>query len=285
MKNIGRQEVTEMADYEVAAMMQRHDLHKLHGLGNDFLIWIRDSVPEDSASIAQLWCDRRRGIGADGLILAIEQRRDARFVLFNSDGSRAEVSGNGLRCVGHVLARRRGYDELSLPVETDAGSRQLEVSAALSQVASVAVSMGSAAPGPSIDERSLSGLLDYESLTTIDLGNPHLVIEVKDIAEIDMATIGSQVEGSIFPEGINVEVVAPTAEGFDMLVWERGVGVTESCGSGACAAASALHEKRPSMARFVASMPGGDATVHVGEEIVLVGPSSYVCAVEPVVGI
>ena len=267
-------------DYLVSSRMQRHDLHKLHGLGNDFLVWFRPDVPDDAAERAKQWCDRRTGIGADGLIVTIDHRVAPRFVLFNADGSRAEVSGNGLRCFAHAIAARRGMNELEVIAETDAGDRALTVTGALSDTATASVGMGAPGPGPQIGDIDLAQYIDYARADTIDMGNPHIVIEVPDLAPHDIAAIGPAIEAHFMPTGINVHLVTPTADGIRMLIWERGAGVTEACGSGACAATAIASLSRPDQTRFRVEMPGGSATVEVGAELTLHGPSTYVAAID-----
>lgn len=270
-----------MSEFQVASRMQRHDLHKLHGLGNDFLLWFQPSVPEGASELAKMWCNRTTGIGADGLIVAIDDRIAPQFVLFNADGSRAEVSGNGLRCFAHAIAGRRGVDTLETLVATDAGDRFVSVTGAVSEISSVAVGMGAPRPGPSLEGIDLATHLEFAQADTLDIGNPHVVIQVADPSAHDMATIGPAIEAHFLPTGINVHLVTPTDTGVRMAIWERGAGVTEACGSGACAAAAIASLSRPDQAEFVVEMPGGSATVQVGDELTLIGPSTYVAAVEP----
>lgn len=269
-----------VSEFKVATRMQRNDLHKFHALGNDFLVWFRPALPDDAAARATRWCNRRTGIGADGLVVAIDDRVAPRFVLFNSDGSRAEVSGNGLRCFGHAVAARRGQHEVSLIAATDAGDRALDVDGALATTAEVSVGMGAPAPGPSLDGIPLADLVDYRRVDTVDLGNPHIVVEVADLEGIDIATLGPRIEEYFLPTGINVHVVTPTEAGLRMIIWERGAGVTEACGSGACAATAIASLSRREQSSFRVDMPGGSATVRVADELTLVGPSTYVAAIE-----
>ena len=261
--------------------MQRHDLHKLHGLGNDFLLWFRPTEPEGLEALAQRWCNRTTGIGADGLIIAIDDRIAPRFVLYNSDGGRAEVSGNGLRVFGHAVAARQGLESLETIVATDAGDRFVSVKNALAETAIVSVGMGAPQRGPSLDGIDLAPDLDYQRANTIDLGNPHVVIEVTDPSRHDMQHIGPLVEAHFMPVGINVHLVSRTPAGIKMAIWERGAGVTDACGSGACAAAAVAALAEPNQTSFRVEMPGGSATVEVGDELTLVGPSTYIAAVEP----
>ena len=270
-----------MSEFQVASRMQRHDLHKLHGLGNDFLVWFQPSLPDGAAETAKRWCDRTTGIGADGLIIAIDDRVAPQFVLFNADGGRAEVSGNGLRCFAHAVAGRRGVDTLETIVATDAGDRALSITGALTETAEASVGMGTPDPGPSLQDIDLDAHVDYRRADTVDLGNPHLVIEVADPSAYDIAVVGPAIEAHFQPTGINVHLVAPTEAGVRMAIWERGAGATQACGSGACAAAAIAALSRPEQQSFVIDMPGGSATVKVGDELTLVGASTYVAAIEP----
>lgn len=270
-----------MSEFQVASRMQRHDLHKLHGLGNDFLVWFQPEVPEGAAETARRWCDRSTGIGADGLIIAIDNRTAPQFVLFNADGGRPEVSGNGLRCFAHAIAGRRGVDSLEAIVATDAGDRAVSITGALTETAQASVGMGTPNPGPSLQDVDLDAHIDYRRADAITLGNPHLVIEVADPTAHDIGVVGPAIEAHFLPTGMNVHLVAPTEAGVRMSIWERGAGVTQACGSGACAAAAIAALSRPDQESFLIEMPGGSATVKVGDELTLVGPSSYVAAVEP----
>jgi len=270
-----------MSEFQVASRMQRHDLHKLHGLGNDFLVWFRPDVPADAAELAKRWCNRSTGIGADGLIVAIDNRVAPQFVLFNADGGRAEVSGNGLRCFAHAIAARRGVDAFEFIVDTDAGDRVIAISGALTQDASASVGMGAPAPGPSLNGVDLGAHLDFIRADTVDLGNPHLVIEVADLAAHDIGVVGPAIEAHFLPTGINVHLVTPNEFGVELSIWERGAGATEACGSGACAAAAIAALSRPDQSVLKVAMPGGSATVEIGDELTLIGPSTYVAAIEP----
>jgi len=268
-----------MSEFEVSSQLQRHDLHKLHGLGNDFLVWFRPSVPDNAASLARAWCHRTSGLGADGLIIAIDDRSSPQFVLFNADGGQPEISGNGLRCFGHAIAARRGLDELIIEAMTPVGLRTVEVSQALSMNATVAVGMGAPKPGPSLEGIDLGASIAYLRASSVDVGNPHIVITVESIDSVDIATVGAQVEAHFLPTGANVHVIEITPAGVQMRIWERGVGVTEACGSGACAAAAVVAKAQPGKTQVVVEMPGGTARVEVDDELTLHGPSTYIAAI------
>lgn len=254
-------------------------LNKHHGLGNDFLVALVDSLPADAAELARQVCDRRRGIGADGLLFGLP-RDDGSvvMVLFNSDGSRAEMSGNGIRCLAHAVVRRDGCSEAELTISTDAGYRSVQVSKGASSVEVLArVDMGVVGAGPGVDPG-----FDLNQAATADVGNPHLVVAVPAPFELDLATEGPRLE-SAYGEGINIEFIAPTnsePDAIDLAVWERGAGITEACGTGACAAATRAHEWGLVGDLVTVHMPGGTAVVEVGSPVHLVGPSVFVASVE-----
>lgn len=278
-------------------------LTKHHGLGNDFLVLIAASPPEgDLRALAIDLCERRRGIGADGFIFGRlpqggevgEGAVDLTMGLHNADGSRAEISGNGIRCLAQAEARRRGVDTCSLRIATDAGIRTVEVAPGSSPAAITAsVDMGAARPGPEPDldttvEMGAAGdvaetlAIAPKEQVSIDLGNPHLVLLVEDPDKVDLSAAGSLHEAT-YRAGINVHIVAPTdgeVDAMTMRVWERGVGITEACGTGAVAVARAAHDWGLVGERVTVHMPGGDVQVVVGDPMVLVGPATFVADVE-----
>ncbi len=262
-------------------------LSKHHGLGNDFLIAVEPPRPLDGAD-AQAWCDRRQGIGADGLIQAVAAGSGDRWrmTLWNADGGRAEVSGNGLRCLAQALADHLGHDRaeaLHLTVETDAGDREATVvarnDAGPVSIDLVRVAMGKAVDGPAPSPRLTELGLGVVDQVGVDLGNPHLVgfVDGRDgLDGMDMGAIGPQVETD-HPGGLNVHLVRVVDRStLEMVIWERGAGVTLACGSGACAAAWAADRAGlvdgggPRGVEVV--MPGGSARVDVTDEgVILTG--------------
>ncbi|CAN5715814.1 diaminopimelate epimerase [soil metagenome] len=284
--------------------LTKHSLTKHHGLGNDFLVLLTDlwgdTLPLDAADAVRL-CDRRRGIGADGLIVGrrgVGPDPDAviglerpfgptvTMTLFNADGSRAEMSGNGVRCLAHAEARHRQVDELDLAVVTDGGLRWCEVRPGPEPFTCTAsVAMGLPGDGPTAGPADPdAGLTPVTKQLAVDLGNPHLVLLVDAPALVDLGREGPAHERR-YPAGINVEFIAPTAgatDELDLRVWERGAGITEACGTGAAAAAHAAHEWGLVGRRVTVHMPGGDAEILVGgdEGIKLVGPATFVARIE-----
>ncbi len=258
-------------------------LSKHHGLGNDFLVALTDRLPLDAGTRAISWCDRRRGIGADGLIFGIRMPNGTTTMrLLNSDGSPAAVSGNGLRCLAQAIALERGVPHLETDVSTPAGVRHCSAhTVAEPSTMVVTVDMGIVCPGPDPDTdnlveavgSSLSGVKRWE---TGDIGNPHVVFEVDDITKIDVAGTGAAVE-SHFADGINVHFVKVAGHNqLDLRVWERGAGITDACGSGATVSAAIFHRWGVVGPKVVVAMPGGEAMVDVSGPTTLTGPTVHV---------
>ncbi|MGI8758192.1 MAG: diaminopimelate epimerase [Acidimicrobiales bacterium] len=259
-------------------------LTKHHGLGNDFLVVIDEGLtPPIDADVARALCDRRRGVGADGLLRVTPSTATSGVTmeLRNADGHRAEMSGNGIRCLGQAVARRRAVAELDLEVSTDGGRRRLRVRPGPDPATAwVEVDMGAVRPGPKLS--ALPGPVPAIKSMTLDLGNPHLILLVDDPEAVDLDRLGPACQLA-FDRGINVEVVAPTpgrADALDLRVWERGVGLTQACGTGACAGAHAAHHWGVVGERVVVRMPGGEVEVTLGADIALAGPATYVADIE-----
>ena len=234
-------------------------LAKHHGLGNDFLVGIDVDV-DPRAAIAL--CHRHRGIGADGLI----GYRAGRMTLFNADGSLAEMSGNGIRCLTQALARHRRVDALDETIETDAGPRRVVLRATgAPDTVEVDVDMGEARL-VRVDVREAE----------VDMGNPHLVILVDDPETVDLVSIGRRHLDR------NVEVIAPDGGGgLTMRVHERGAGITEACGTGACAAAAVARKWGLVDERVTVRMPGGDVVVTLGDgSTTLTGTATHIADLE-----
>jgi diaminopimelate epimerase len=229
-------------------------LRKHHGLGNDFLIRLDDDVTPE---LARAVCERHTGVGADGLISVVRDR----WTLYNADGSRAESSGNGLRCAAQAVARERGVSTLDITFDTDAGPRRVQLDG---DVATVEM-------GPVVIQRE--GDLGTEVL----VGNPHLVLRVQDVETVDLLALGAQ------HPSVNVEVVAPGPEPDSLAfrVHERGAGITMACGTGSVAAAAAAHAWGMVGQRVVVHNPGGDVTVDLkDDEALLTGETVWIADVE-----
>ncbi|MEX0766956.1 MAG: diaminopimelate epimerase [Microthrixaceae bacterium] len=265
-------------------------LTKHHGLGNDFLVALADQNPglTPDSELARSICDRRLGLGADGLILSFppsEADNDACMVLLNSDGSEAEISGNGIRCLAQALLRATGKDEGELRIETAGGVRHLRtVRGSANEEIWIKVDMGQATTGPTLGTLSAK----YPALfrSTYNIGNPHLVLVIESSEQFDSLQQGDlAVEGprleSEYSAGINVEFVRVLDQSnLQVLVWERGAGVTQACGSGAAVAAAAVHAEGLVGEHVRVAMPGGEALVDISDStLFLTGPSLFVAEV------
>ena len=273
-------------------------LHKLHGLGNDFLVALVDELPAeaDAARTAIALCHRSDGIGADGLIYAVVDSPSsssgcaATMRLWNSDGSPAEVSGNGLRCLTHAIAHTLGASGFDIVVNTVAGPRLCSIQPTPEPGTVVGTTeMGMPTPGPDPDRPDPSpaaaaapflGGDVVERWETVDMGNPHAVLSVADPAAVPVSEAGPAVE-ALFTGGINVHFGAVTCpDELTLGVWERGAGATAACGTGAVAAAAVFHRWGEVGQNVTVRMAGGAARVDLSEPVTLTGESTYVAAVD-----
>jgi len=248
-------------------------LEKYHGLGNDFLVLFDlDDRHPIGAEEARALCDRHRGVGADGVIRVTA---GPTMELYNADGGRAEMSGNGIRCLALALVDAGLAHGPNLTIATDAGGRDVRIG----DDGMISVEMGGAPLHDIADELLPSGTL---RAARVDMGNPHLVLLVDGPPGADV-TAYAAAAASADDEPANVEVVTVGAEAgrLTMRVWERGVGETEACGTGACAAAAAARSWGLADDHVVVHQPGGDLRVSLaGETVVLTGPAVHVCSVE-----
>lgn len=262
---------------------------KHHGLGNDFLVTFVDDVPGNSAALAIELCDRSTGIGADGLIFGIDRGSIVTMALFNSDGSTAEISGNGARCFVQAIAMRRGVHTLDIDLDTPAGVRQCTLEPTRDPlVAHASVDMGvvSAGDRPNDDDflHAITGLHDVQQWAIGAVGNPHVVIHTTNPGSIDLADVGPQIEAR-FPHGVNVHMVEVAGDDvLDLFVWERGAGITQACGSGATVSAQRFFEWGLVNTPVTVRMPGGAAVVDVmtaeRPHAILRGPTTFVASLE-----
>jgi diaminopimelate epimerase len=257
-------------------------LTKHHGLGNDFIVAV-DPPVDDLPALARRLCDRRRGVGADGLLVATDaDGYDARMVLYNPDGSRAEMSGNGIRCFAQALAARRG-DLAPLRILTDAGERLVTLSADTDPtVVHAAVDMGEVGSIPEPADWHRVGADPLRPVAHLTLGNPHTVVAVDDVSVVDLLALGQ-----VIPY-VNLEVIEPGPEphAITMRVHERGAGITEACGTGACASAWAAGDwglVPRGTTEILVHMDGGDAKVRMHQptpgHVTLVGPAQYIASI------
>jgi diaminopimelate epimerase len=263
-------------------------LTKHHGLGNDFLVFDSaqgtPSVPW--SEFATRWCDRRTGIGADGLLIL--DRIDANTLgmqLYNADGSRAEMSGNGIRCLAHAAYRTQDLSgEHEYSVFTDAGVRVVNVSGQeTNDSCSIDVEVHMGMVKMLEEPKNWSALQCHPDrpVRHVSLGNPHSVVGVENVGDVDLESLGLKVPH------INLEIIEPGPEphAITLRVHERGAGITMACGTGACAGAEAALSwglVPASTEEVIVHMDGGDARVRIDKEskaAVLIGPVTFVATI------
>jgi len=242
---------------------------KHEGAGNDFIVVLD---PDDGLRLSmgqvRLLCDRRRGIGADGIIRVGPGRDgcDLSMQLHNADGGEAEMSGNGIRCLAQAAVDAALVAPPRFTVATAGGVRTIDfVAGEAPGWARASVDMGPVTLGP--DQHQ-----DFEDrrARTVNVGNPHLVLLGPEVASVDLAVLGPQLQ-SAFADGINVEWICVGADSdgelLDLRVWERGVGETLACGTGSVAAAAAARSwgvvKSSGPVRV--QNPGGTLEVTLGD--------------------
>ena len=268
---------------------------KMHGLGNDFVIldWRDDRRRKVPEAAARRLADRRLGIGCDQiLVLRACDTADLRMDILNQDGSPSGACGNGTRCVADMMMHELQQDRIE--IETDGGI----LTAWRAADGEIAVDMGPVktnwqdVPLASAADTlhvplDMAGLdyssLDYGGLDAVchSLGNPHAVVFVDDAERVDIERIGPLVEtASLFPDRVNMSVVSRRDDGsFRMRVWERGVGITMACGSGACASGVAIARRGLGEDENRIVMDGGAVTISWNRDtshVLMTGPVSYV---------
>jgi diaminopimelate epimerase len=247
---------------------------KYEGLGNDFVV-IEGDPDALTPGDAVVLCDRRRGIGADGvLVVSRHSELDARMRVLNADGSVPEMCGNGIRCVALHLAIARGVERATFTIATDAGPRECDVERRGDR-ASVRVDMGRVR---FVEDRELVAGGERVKLAIGDAGNPHAILfGAFEDARID-ALGPSIATNAAFPAGTNVEFATVRDGRIDLVVWERGVGRTLACGTGACATAVVAKMKGLASGDHVrVSLPGGDLDIEPGGETTfMTGPARLV---------
>jgi diaminopimelate epimerase len=271
---------------------------KMHGLGNNYIYvnLFEESLAETSLSdLAIRVSSVNTGIGSDGMILICpSDQADFKMRVFNNDGSEAKNCGNGLRCVSRYVYDRGLTTKTEFSIETLGGMMQAKVNVENGQVNSITIDMGE----PRLKKKDLQMLGDEESetinqsflfngkklaITAISMGNPHAVHFVENVEQIDVENLGRSIEWSpLFLDRTNVEfiqVLSPTEIIFR--VWERGSGITQACGTGACAAvvAGVLNGKLEKNCPVTVHLLGGDLEISwsADNRVYMSGPAEFIC--------
>lgn len=267
---------------------------KMHGLGNDFVMVIEKNLPSsiglDELSIAV--CDRHFGVGADGLIIARpSEDHDIKMQIINSDGSEAEMCGNGIRCFAKYVYEENLVRKTTMTVETLAGTMVPVLHMTGDNIDDVTVDMNEPRLAGLVIpvDSDLDSVVDYDlqvdgdskRITCVSMGNPHCIMFVEDIKDIPLTTLGPVMEKhSFFPNKTNVEFVEVMArDEIAMRVWERGASETLACGTGACATlvSAVLNGKADRDA--IVHLAGGDLHIRWNEEdnhVYMTGPANNV---------
>ena len=245
---------------------------KMHGAGNDYVyVNIFEERVADAPALARAVSDRHRGIGSDGLILVCPSTKaDVRMEMYNIDGSRGQMCGNGIRCVAKYAFDHGLTKNNPMHVETDAGVLTLELTLESGKVAQVRVNIGQPRLRPDDLPTTLSAdeMIERATdvngkrlpMTCLSFGNPHAVVFVDSLDVIDLPRDGEFLENhTIFPERCNIHFArVNTPDDVTMITWERGSGPTQACGTGASAVCVAGALTRRTGRRITAHLPGGD---------------------------
>ena len=266
---------------------------KMQGIGNDYVyVNCFEEKVEDPAALAKFVSDRHFGIGSDGLIL-IKPSKNADFTMdmYNADGSQGEMCGNGIRCVAKYVYDKGLTDQQQISIETLAGIKYLDLTVEDGKVVLVRVDMGE----PELIAEKIPVIADSEKvidapieidgttyhMTCVSMGNPHTVIYVDDVKNLDLEKIGPKFENhERFPKRINTEFVhCIDRNTVEMRVWERGSGETLACGTGACAVAVASILNNLTDTRVTVKLLGGDLQIEWDREknhVFMTGPAKVV---------
>ncbi|MEM3608776.1 MAG: diaminopimelate epimerase [Candidatus Bathyarchaeia archaeon] len=273
-------------------MVKKLEFWKMHGLGNDYIVVdnrdnkIRD---EELSVLAKRLCERRFGVGADGLLLACKSTvADAKMRIFNPDGTEAEMCGNGIRCLAKFCFENKIAKKNPINVETLAGVKETSLNIQNGEVKSVRVDMGKPqferekipmrGKGTFINQPiSLNG--KEVRATSLSLGNPHCIIFVDKVDGYPVSDVGPKIERhKLFPNRTNVEFVQIISKKeIRVRTWERGVGETLACGTGACASVVAANLLGKIGERATVHLLGGDLKVeYLNGTVFMDGPAEKV---------
>ena len=266
---------------------------KMHGIGNDYVYvnCFEESV-KNPAEVSKFVSDRHFGIGSDGLILISPSAiADFRMNIYNADGSQAEMCGNGIRCVAKYVYDYGLTDKTEISVETLAGIKYLRLQVENGKVASVEVNMGAPILEPkeipvAVEESPVVNVpvevkVKIYHMTCVSMGNPHAIIFMNNVKDLDIAAIGPYFENhTVFPKRTNTEFVEVLDRNtVNMRVWERGSDETLACGTGACATTVACILNDKTENEVTVHLLGGDLKIRWDREanqVYMTGPATVV---------
>ena len=252
---------------------------KMHGAGNDYIyINAIDSCPANLPELSNEMSDRHKGVGSDGVVLIMpSDKADFRMRMFNADGSEGEMCGNASRCVAKYAYDKGLTSKRKITLETLAGIKVLEITKVVDEkVREVKVDMGEPSFAPeNIPTKSNCEVIDIPistslgtlNLTAVGTGNPHGVVIMDSVSDLDIDSIGPEIQNNeLFPRKANIEFVRIINRNeIEMRVYERGSGETMACGTGACAAVVATSRLGLTDRRATVHLKGGDLQIHWAE--------------------
>lgn len=252
---------------------------KMHGAGNDYIyINAIDSCPANLPELSNEMSDRHKGVGSDGVVLIMpSDKADFRMRMFNADGSEGEMCGNASRCVAKYVYDKGLTSKRKITLETFAGIKVLEITKVVDEkVREVKVDMGEPSFAPeNIPTKSNCEVIDIPistslgtlNLTAVGTGNPHGVVIMDSVSDLDIDSIGPEIQNNeLFPRKANIEFVRIINRNeIEMRVYERGSGETMACGTGACASVVATSRLGLTDRRATVHLKGGDLQIHWAE--------------------
>jgi len=275
-------------------IIMKIDFVKMQGLGNDFILIDCLSKPlGDSSSLSYLakkLCNRHFGIGADGLILILpSSKANLKMRIFNSDGTEAQMCGNGIRCFAKYAYENKIISKIKFTIETLAGIITPELIFKGKEISGIKVDMGipklkrreipmEGENSPTVVDETLKIDSKYIfQITCVSMGNPHCITFVNDVQSIPVDEIGPKIENHpLFPEKTNVEFIQVlNKQEINFRVWERGAGETLACGTGACAALVAAVLNKKTDREAIIHLPGGDLDIQWADNghVYMTGPA------------
>ncbi len=261
---------------------------KMQATGNDFVVinYLEEKAQYSFKLLSKFLCDRHYGVGADGVIIIDKSEIcDFKMRIFNKDGSEAEMCGNGIRCLAKYVYEKQLTKKREFSIETMAGEKRVYLEVEGNTVLSISVDMGK--PILSFKEIPVNYITDDEEKGInisgfigypVSIGNPHLVIFIDDIDNFDVKKYGSIFEDyKYFPNKTNIEFVEIINDKhIKVRVWERGVGETLACGTGASAAAYIFCTKKSTARELTVDLLGGKLKINCSENIFISGPAEFV---------
>jgi diaminopimelate epimerase len=278
-------------------IIMKIDFVKMHGLGNDFILidCLSKSLGNSSflSCLAKKLCNRNFGIGADGLILILpSSNTDLKMRIFNSDGTEAQMCGNGIRCFAKYAYEHKIISKIKFTIETLAGIITPELIFKGKEISGIKVDMGipklerknipmEGDNAPTVVDETLKINSKYIfQITCVSMGNPHCITFVNDVQSIPVEEIGPKIENHpLFPEKTNVEFIQVlNKQEINFRVWERGAGETLACGTGACAALVAAVLNKKTDREAIIHLPGGDLNIQWADNghVYMTGPAELV---------